>query len=185
MRRTDAEAEVLLLWPDSKNWLFGKDPDAGKEWRQEEKEIIKDKMVGWHHRLDGHEFERALEVDDAQGNLACCGSWGCKEPNMTEWLTHWIYIISLCCTPKINTMLYINCTSVKREWHWNMYITICEMNRQSRFDAWYRVLGAGAHGWPRRMVWGGRWQGSSGWGTHVHPWWIHVNVWQNHYSIVK
>ena len=71
------------------------------------------------------------------------------------------------------------------EWHWNMYITICEMNRQSRFDAWYRMLGAGALGWPWGMGWAGRWEGGSGWGTHVHPWQIHVNVWQNQYNIVK
>ena len=56
------------------------------------------------------------------------------------------------------------------EWHWNMYNIICETNHQSRFDAWYRMLGAGALGWPRGMVWGGRWEGSSGWGTCVHPW---------------
>ena len=57
------------------------------------------------------------------------------------------------------------------------------MNCQSRFDAWYRMLGAGALGWPRGMVWGGRWEGGSGWGTHVHPWWIHVSVWQNQYKL--
>ena len=60
------------------------------------------------------------------------------------------------------------------EWHWNMYNIICEINRHSRFDAWYRMLGAGALGWPRGMVWGRRWERSSGWGTCVHPWWIHV-----------
>ena len=65
------------------------------------------------------------------------------------------------------------------EWHWNMYNIIYETNRQSRFDAWYRMLGAGALGWPRRMVWGGRWEGGSGWGTHVYLWRIHVYVWQN------
>ena len=64
------------------------------------------------------------------------------------------------------------------EGHWNMYNIICDTNRQSRFDAWYRMLGAGALGWPRGMEWGGRWEGGSGWGTRVHPWWIHVNVWQ-------
>ena len=72
-----------------------------------------------------------------------------------------------------------------REWHWNMYIIICETNHRSRFDAWYRVLGPGALGWPRGVVWGGRWEGGSGWGTRVHSWWIHVNVWQNQYNIVK
>ena len=71
------------------------------------------------------------------------------------------------------------------EWHWNMYIIICETNRQSRFDTWYRVLRAGALGWPRGMGWGGRWERGSGWGTHVHPWRIHVNVWQNQYNVVK
>ena len=65
------------------------------------------------------------------------------------------------------------------KWHWNMYNIICETNCQSRFDAWYRMLGAGALGWPRGMVWEGRWEGGSGWGTHVHPWLIRVNVWQN------
>ena len=59
-----------------------------------------------------------------------------------------------------------------------MYIIICETDLQSRFDAWDRVLRAGAVGWPRGMGWGGRWEGGSGWGTHVHPWLIHVNVWQ-------
>ena len=71
------------------------------------------------------------------------------------------------------------------EWHWNMYIIICETNCQSRFDAWYRMLGAGALGWPRGMGWGGRWDGGSGWGTHVHPWRIYVKVWQNQYNIVR
>ena len=71
------------------------------------------------------------------------------------------------------------------EWQWNMYIIICEMDCQSRFDAWDRVLGAGALGWPRGMGLGGRWERGSGWGTHVHPWLIHVSVWQNHYYIEK
>ena len=71
------------------------------------------------------------------------------------------------------------------EWHWNMYNIIYETNRQSGFNVWYWMLGACALGWPRGMVWGGRWEGGSGLGTHVHPWLIHVNVWQNQYSIVK
>ena len=64
------------------------------------------------------------------------------------------------------------------EWHWNMYVIICETNRQSRLYACYRLLGAGTLGWPRGMVWGMRWERGSGWGTRVHPWWIHVYVWQ-------
>ena len=65
-----------------------------------------------------------------------------------------------------------------REWHWNMYISICETDHQSRFDAWDRVLKAGALRWPWGMGWGGREEVGSGWGTHVHPWLIHVKVWQ-------
>ena len=62
---TDAEAEVPILWePDAKNWLFREDPDAGKDWRQEEKGTTEDEMVGWHHQLDGHEFEQTLGVGD-------------------------------------------------------------------------------------------------------------------------
>ena len=75
--RTDAKAEVPILWPpDTKNWLTGKDPDSGKDWRQEEKWMTEDEMVIWHHRLDGHEFEQAPGVGDGQGNLACCSLWG-------------------------------------------------------------------------------------------------------------
>jgi len=83
--RTDAEAETLILWPpDTMNWLVGKDPDAGKGWRQEEKGMTEDEMVGWHHWLDGHEFEQASGVGDGQESLACCSPWGCKELDMTE-----------------------------------------------------------------------------------------------------
>ena len=84
---TDAEAEAPILWlPDVKSWLIGKDPDNGKDWRQEEKGTTEDEMVGWHHQLDGHEFEEALVAGDGQGSLACCSPWGRKELNMTEWL---------------------------------------------------------------------------------------------------
>ena len=70
--RTDAEAETPILWPpDVKNWLFGKDSDAGKDWRWE-KGMTEDEMVGWHHQLNGHEFEQALGVGDGEGSLACC-----------------------------------------------------------------------------------------------------------------
>ena len=72
-----AEAEAPILWPpEVKNWLTGKDPDAGKDWAQEEKETIEDEMVGWCHQLDGHEFEQALGVGDGHGSLACCSPWG-------------------------------------------------------------------------------------------------------------
>ena len=85
--RTDAETETsMLLLPDVKNWLIGKDSDVGKDWRQEEKWTTEDEMVAWHHRLDGHEFEQALEVGDGQGSLVCCCSWGRKMWDMTERL---------------------------------------------------------------------------------------------------
>ena len=92
IERTDAEAEALILWPpDVKNWLIGKDPHAGKDWRQEEKGMTEDEMFGWHHWLGGHEFEQALGVGDGQGSLVCCSPWARKELNMTEWLnwTDW------------------------------------------------------------------------------------------------
>ena len=83
---TDGEAEAPNLWPLDKNWLIGKDPDAGKDWRQEEKGMTEDEMVGWHHRFDGHEFEQAPWVGDGRGRLSCCSPWGCKEWDMTERL---------------------------------------------------------------------------------------------------
>ena len=84
---TDGEAEAPNLWPpDAKNWLIGKDPDAGKDWRQEEKGMTEDEMVGWHHRLDGREFEQAPRVGDGRRSLACCSPWGRKEWNTTERL---------------------------------------------------------------------------------------------------
>ena len=89
--RTDAEAETPMLWPpDVKSWLIGKDPDAGKDWDHEEKGTTENKMVGWHHRLNGHEFEQAPGVGDGQRSLACCSPWGRKESDMTErpnWIT--------------------------------------------------------------------------------------------------
>ena len=85
--RNDAKAETPVLWsPHAKSWLIGKDPDAGRDWGQEEKGTTEDEMAGWHHRLDGHESEWTLGDGDEQGGLACCDSWGCKESDTTEWL---------------------------------------------------------------------------------------------------
>ena len=89
--RTDAEAEAesSILWPpDMKSQLIGKDPDAEKDWRQEEKGMTEDEMVGWHHQLSGHEFEQAPGVCDGQGGLECCSSWSHKELDMTERLNN-------------------------------------------------------------------------------------------------
>ena len=89
--RTDAEAPIL--WPPhAKSWLTGKDPDAGRNWGQEEKGTAEDEMAGWHHQLDAHEFGWTAGVGDRQGGLACCDSWGHKEADTTgrlNWLTDW------------------------------------------------------------------------------------------------
>ena len=82
--RTDAEAEAPTLWPpDVKSQLIGKDADAGKDWRWEEKGATEHEMVGWHHRLNGHEFKQTPRDGDGQGSLACCSPWGHKESDMT------------------------------------------------------------------------------------------------------
>ena len=89
---TDAEAETPVLWsPDGKNWLIGKAPDSGKDWRQEEKGMTEDEMIGWHHRLNGHELWQALGIVDGQGSLVCCSLGGHRELDTIEWLnwTDW------------------------------------------------------------------------------------------------
>ena len=84
--RTDAKAETPILWPpDAKNWLIGKDPDAEKDCRREEKGMTEDEMVGWHHWLDGHEFGQALGVGDGQGSLVCYSPWGRRIGH--DWVT--------------------------------------------------------------------------------------------------
>ena len=85
--RNEAEAETPVLWPpDTKNWLIWKDPEAGKDWGQEEKWTTEDDIVGWHHRLNGHAFGWTPGVGDGQEGLACCNSWCRKESDTTEWL---------------------------------------------------------------------------------------------------
>ena len=87
--KTDAEAEAPILWSsDAKSWLTGRDPDAGKDWRQEEKRTIEDKMVGWHHQVNGREFEQTPGDTEGQGSLVCCSPWGPKELDTTEWLNN-------------------------------------------------------------------------------------------------
>ena len=85
--RTDAEAKAPILWPPNvKTWLIRKDPYTGKDWRQAKKEMTEDEMVGWHHQLNGHEFEQALGDGEGQGSLACCSPWDHKELDTTEQL---------------------------------------------------------------------------------------------------
>ena len=87
--RTDAEVKAPIVWlPDGKSQYTGKDPDAGKDWGQEEKGSTEDEIVGWHHWLNGHEFEQVIGVGDGWGGLACCRPWLQKELDMTEWLNN-------------------------------------------------------------------------------------------------
>ena len=93
--RNDVKAETPVFWPThAKSWLTGKDSDAGRGWGQEDKEMTEDEMAGWHHGLNGREFEWSPEDGDGQGGLACCDSWGRKELDVTEWLnwTEWMII---------------------------------------------------------------------------------------------
>ena len=96
--RTDADAEALITWPpDVENWLIRKDPDAGKDWRfPEEKGATEDEMVGWHHWLNGHEFEQAPGVGDGQGSLICCSPWGHRRVQH-NWVTelNWMHIYGI------------------------------------------------------------------------------------------
>ena len=85
--RTEAKAEAPIVWPpDAQNWLIGKHPDAGKDWRWEGKAMTEDEICGWHYWFDGHESEQALGVGDGQGGLVCCSPWGHKQSDTTEWL---------------------------------------------------------------------------------------------------
>ena len=89
IRKTDDEAEAPILWPpDVKSRLIGKDPEAGKNWRQEKKGTTENEMVGWHHWLNGHEFEQTLGNSEGQGSLLCWNPWSTKESDLTEWLNN-------------------------------------------------------------------------------------------------
>ena len=108
--RTDDEAETPILWPpDANNWLIWKDPDAGRDWGQEEKGMTEDEMAGWNHRLGGRESGWTPGVGDGQGGLACCDSWGCKESDTTERLI-WSNLMTLSTLPFINNIVWVNDT---------------------------------------------------------------------------
>ena len=125
--RTDADVESPILWPpDVKNWLIGKDPDAGKDWRWEEKGTAEDEMVGWHHRLNGHEFEWAPGVGDEQGSLVCCSLWGLQRVGH-DWVTELTKTWKQCKCPSINEWIkkiwciyiveYYSAMKRKKSWH--------------------------------------------------------------------
>ena len=134
--RTDAEAETPIFWsPDVKNWLIGKDPDAGKDWRQEEKGTTEDEMVGWPHWFDGHEFEWAPRVGDGQGSLACCNPWGCTVGH--DWVTklNW---------PK-QSCLFCGC------FYFDLYFQVCPFSLSSCSSETHilSVLEAACHSYSR------------------------------------
>ena len=86
---TDAKAETPVVWPpDVKSWLIGKDPDAGKDWRQKEKRATKDETVGWHHQFNGHELGQTPGDGEEQESMVCCSPWGLKQSDMTWWLNN-------------------------------------------------------------------------------------------------
>ena len=106
--RTDAEAETPILCPlDVKSWFTGKDPDAGKDWGQEETGVTEDKMAGWRHRLDTHEFGWSPGAGDGQGGLVCCDSWGRKESDTTYGLSN-----------NCNKSPLIHCKSIHASGYW-------------------------------------------------------------------
>ena len=136
--RTDVEAEVPMLWPPDENWLIEKDPDAGKDWRQEEKGMTEDEMVGWHHQLNGLEFEQAPGIGDGQGSLVCWSPWGSKESDMTEQL-NWtelnihsqIYVSSLK-LPELQGIMSVSSTCSLRHLILDISHLIC-----SKLSSWY------------------------------------------------
>ena len=148
--RSDVEAETPILWPpDAKSWLIWKDPDAVKDWGQDEKRTTEDEMVGWHHRLNGHGFGWTLGVDE-QGGLACCGLWGHKESDTTKWLnwtecfkyaSFWIHKWLLDC--KLNIMTsFIHCSvglntrfSIQlNNYHWHLLIWLVQPPLSTNFS---------------------------------------------------
>ena len=130
--RTDVKAETPIFWPpDVKSWLIGKDPDAGKDWRQEEKGTTEDEMVGWHHQLNGHEFGWTPAVGDGQGGLACCSSWGHKESDTAEWLNWtvaiWVWLNWL------TSLLWLN---LIRDHHCSVWGCVCITGMET-YTFWY------------------------------------------------
>ena len=125
--RNDAKAETPIVWPPHvKSWLIGKDSAAGRGWGQEEKGTTEDKMAGWHHRLNGREFEWTPGVGDGQGGLACWNSWGCKESDTTERL-NWTELISFVWSNLIyNKISYL----LSIHWRGNVKLLFCLVGKR-------------------------------------------------------
>ena len=124
--RSDAKAETPILWPPhAKSWLIGKDLDAGGDWGQEEKGMTEDKMAGWHHQLDGHEFEWTPGVGDGQEGLVCCVSWGRKESDTIEqldWAELMHIYISFCFCFSEKLLLVYTGLFILEEWPWCLLV---------------------------------------------------------------
>ena len=112
--RTDAEAEAPILWsPDANNWLIGKDPDAGRDWRLKEKTVTEDEMIQWHHWCNGHELGQTPGDGEGQGSLACCSPWGRKKLDTTWRVTNNEQNTLLCSNKKDHLFLaYLFCGTV-------------------------------------------------------------------------
>ena len=130
--RAVAEAETPILWPpDAKSWLTGKDPDAGKDWGQENG-TTEEEMVGWHHRLNGHGFALTPGVGDGQGGGACCGSWGCKESDTTEWLKWTELIATTCISQEFIHIITGSLYPLKK--NWCCWVVVLEKTLESPLD---------------------------------------------------
>ena len=120
-----------------KNWLIGKEPDAGKDWRQEEKGTTEDEKIGWHHLLNGHKFEKALGIDDARGSLACCSPWGLqrvrhdRETEQNRWVIK-IFLSFLYFLDELKPSLADSLTVAKKVW-------------ENVFSAWFIKCEPGTH----------------------------------------
>ena len=132
--RNDAKAETPVLWPPNvKSWLIGKDSDAGRDWGQEEKVTTEDEMAGWHHQLDGCEFEWTLGVGDGQGGLVCCSAWGRKESD-TTWATE-LNWTEMCASGEMLEWLRMHSLHGIGTSPWKRAVITAEVTEGNAFDA--------------------------------------------------
>ena len=162
IRRTDAEAEAPILWPpDAKSQLIGKDPDARKDWGQEEKELTEDGMVGWQYQVNGHEFEQTQGDSEGQGSLVCCSSWGHKESdtalNNNKRRPDWVPGITYPIYPTIQYLVHYSPSPLHwKDWRWSWNSNTLDL--MWRADSFEKSLmlgkteGRRKRGW-QRMRW--------------------------------
>ena len=133
--RTTFEAETPVLWsPDAKSWPIWKDPDAGKDWRWEEKGMTEDEIAGWHYRFNGHGFGWTPGVGDGQGGLTCCGSWGRRVGH--DWATELNWFISM--LKPLTVWITTNCGKFWNKWEyqtaWPASWEICMHVRKQQLE---------------------------------------------------